>query len=95
MRTGRNLLILVLVSQLIACEEDVVSPVAEAPYPVVHCILNRNDTAHYVRLTKTFSGARDALEMAQDLDSLYFKEAYVYFEMEGTESSIDIRLFRS
>lgn len=72
---------LVLVLAVQGCEEDIRPPVAEAPYPVVHCVLNRDDTAHFVRLTKTFSGPVDARIMAQNPDSLYFDDARVFIEM--------------
>jgi hypothetical protein len=62
------------------CEEDIRPPVADGPYPVVHCVLDMNDTAHYVRLTKTFSGPVDAGIMAQNPDSLYFDDVRVYLE---------------
>ena len=43
-----------------------------APYkdtPVVYGILNQNDTAHYVKITKAFLGQADAYQMAQVKDS--------------------------
>ena len=77
---------------LSGCEEDVLSPVAKAPFPVVHCILNAYDTAHYVRLTKTFSGGYDAYEMAQNIDSLYFRSARVFFDVFGLSQNYSIEL---
>lgn len=78
---------------LSACEEDILSPVADKPYAVVHCVLNIDDTAHYVRLTKTFSGPVDSKIMAQNPDSLYFDDARVYLEMwDGTYIYETIRL---
>jgi hypothetical protein len=68
---------------LTGCEEDVKAPVAKSPYPVVFSILNKDDTAHYVRLTKTFSGPVDVYAMAQNPDSLYYKNARVFAEMPG------------
>jgi len=65
------------------CEEDVKAPVATGSYPVVYSILDKDDTAHYVRLTKTFSGPIDAGVMAQNPDSLYYKNARVFAEMPG------------
>lgn len=71
----------VLIEGFYGCEEEVYTPTAKSPYPVVYCVLNKNDTAHYVRLTKTFSGPVDANIMAQNPDSLYYKNARVYAEM--------------
>ncbi|TSA36761.1 MAG: hypothetical protein D4R64_06910 [Porphyromonadaceae bacterium] len=65
------------------CEEDVIAPVAKSPYPIVFCVLDKDDTAHYVRLTKTFSGPVDVNVMAQNPDSLYYKNARVFAEMPG------------
>lgn len=59
------------------CEENVYAPLAKSPYPVVYCVLNANDSAHYLRLTKSFSGPVDAYVMAQNPDSLYYKNARV------------------
>ncbi len=75
--------ILLSVLFLNGCEEDVYTPTAKSPYPVVYCVINKNDTAHYLRLTKSFSGPVDATIMAQNPDSLYYKHARVYAEMLG------------
>lgn len=74
-------ILFVLLVSILGCETDVYTSEAKAPYPVVHCILNKYDTAHYLRLTKTFSGTRDAYEMAHNLDSLYFGDARVFFDL--------------
>lgn len=78
------LIIPVLALFLSGCETDVKAPLADRSYPVVYCVLNKDDTAHYVRLTKTFSGPLDAVTMAQNPDSLYYKNARVFAEMTGT-----------
>jgi len=78
MRVG--IVVIVMAWAFSGCEEQIISPVAKGTYPVVHCVLNIDDTAHYVRLTKTFSGPYGAQVMAQNPDSLYFKEARVFFE---------------
>lgn len=75
--------ILTVVIFLTQCEADVKAPLAESPYPVVYCLLDKDDTAHYVRLTKTFSGPVDAVTMAQNPDSLYYNNARVFAEMPG------------
>jgi hypothetical protein len=78
-----HLILLALALFLWECEEDVKAPVAKSPYPVVYSILDKDDSAHYVRLTKTFSGPIDAGVMAQNPDSLYYKNARVFAEMPG------------
>ena len=73
-----------MISQLLpGCEEDVYTPLAKSSFPVVYFILDRDDTARYVRLTKTFSGPVSAYVMAQNPDSLYYNNARVFFEMSG------------
>jgi hypothetical protein len=56
---------------------------------VVHCLLNKEDTAHYLRLTKTFSGPVDAYVMAQNPDSLYYKNARVFVEWCGGPTEME------
>ncbi|MFA6127124.1 MAG: hypothetical protein WC699_07455 [Bacteroidales bacterium] len=75
---------------LSGCNEDVYAPVAESPYPVVHCVLNKADTAHYLRLTKSFSGPVDAYAMAQNPDSLYFRHARVVAEWCGGPTEMEL-----
>ena len=65
---------------LSSCSEEVVNPVANFNWPVVHCLLNANDSVHYLRLGKTFSGS-DLHAMIHNQDSLYYKEANVYFDI--------------
>jgi len=84
-RVNLIFLICVLVTVICGCEQEVKMPVAKNPYPVVYSVLNKNDTAHYVRLTKTFSGPVDATIMAQNPDSLYYKNARVFAEMGMTK----------
>ena len=55
----------------------------QAPYrdiPVVYCILNQNDSAHYLRLEKSFAGEMNAFDMASEADSIYYPSAKVYME---------------
>jgi hypothetical protein len=39
---------------------------------IVYGLLNQNDTAHYVKVTKAFLGEENALVMAQEYDSSYY-----------------------
>ncbi len=84
-RVNLIFLICVLVTVICGCEQEVKMPVAKSSYPVVYSVLNKDDTAHYVRLTKTFSGPVDATIMAQNPDSLYYKNARVFAEMGMTK----------
>ena len=61
--------------------------------PVVYCILNPNDTVHYVKLNKTFIGETDAYQLAQESDSLFFEEAAVSIEKYKNGTITDIIQF--
>lgn len=89
----RRIFILVLTFLLLAsCEEEIDHPIAEYTWPVVHCLLNFEDTVHYVRLGKTFSGP-NVDDMMSNPDSLYFREANVYFDiLEGNYTKETIKL---
>ena len=56
---------------------------------IVYCLLNQNDTAHYVRLEKSFLGEADAYEMAQISDSIYYQDAIVRFFKVKNEDIVD------
>jgi len=54
-----------------------------APYrdiPVVYCVLNQNDSVHYLRLEKSFMGEASAYDMARQTDSIYYPGALVFIE---------------
>ena len=63
-----------------SCSQEVEHPIASYTWPVVHCLLNFEDSAHYLRLGKTFSGS-DLDAMVHNPDSLYYREANVYFDI--------------
>ena len=50
---------------------DIVAPYKDTT--VVYCLIDLNDTVHYVRIHKAFLGADNAYEMAQYTDSFYHK----------------------
>ena len=76
----KKIVFLLVLCLLISCEQDIDNPTADYTWPVVHCLLNCEDTVHYLRLGKTFSG-KDVEAMIHNTDSLYFKEANVYFDI--------------
>lgn len=72
-----------------SCSNDfeVAAPWKEVP--VVYAILSPKDTAHYVRVEKAFlDPSRNALEVAQIADSLYYPEdaINVWLEQVGTSN---------
>lgn len=83
-------LIIILVS---SCENEVDHPVADASWPVVHCLLNIDDSVHYLRLGKTFSG-NDFHGMIHNPDSLYYNDAKVFFDLynDGYVASVQLEM---
>ena len=74
-------LILVLVSILIglSCKNELVTIEGGKETPVVYAILSIADSATYIRVEKAFSDpARNAFEVAQIADSLYYSDAKVF-----------------
>lgn len=77
----RRLILFILTLHLLTfCSQEVENPIAEYCWPVVHCLLDADDSIHYLRLGKTFSGS-DVDEMIHNRDSLYFSDAKVHFDI--------------
>jgi len=71
-----------------SCSTEVVNPIAAYTWPVVQCLINYEDSVHYVRLGKTFSGS-DFETIIQNPDSLYYKKANVYFDIVENDHVIE------
>jgi len=76
-----------------ACSNDfeVAAPWKEVP--IAYGILSPKDTAHYVRIEKAFLDPnKNALEIAQIADSLYFAEnaIAVWLERPGTQTRVQM-----
>ena len=58
--------------------------------PIVYGLLNKNDTAHFIRIQKGFLGVGNALLMAQYPDSIYYDtasiDARIYSIINGTKT---------
>lgn len=53
--------------------------------PVIYAFVNRQDTAHYIRVERSFlTGGADATLLAQDPDKIYYPSAKVELEKVGT-----------
>ncbi len=58
---------------LSACEEDPVTQAdGFATQPVVFSIIDSNDTVHYIRVGRVFSGLKPPSETGKNKDSIYF-----------------------
>ncbi len=77
----RRFILLILISaSLLSCRDNLV---VMAPYnvvPVVYCVINPKDSTQYLRLEKSFLGEGSAYDMAQQTDSIYYKDATVVIE---------------
>jgi hypothetical protein len=58
---------------LSACEEDPVTQTdGFVTQPVIYCIIDSNDSVHYIRIGRVFSGLKPPIETARNRDSIYF-----------------------
>jgi hypothetical protein len=58
---------------LSACEEDPVTQTdGFVTQPVIYSIIDSNDTVHYIRIGRLFSGLKPPFETARNKDSIYF-----------------------
>ena len=83
---------LIILTFILACEEQVDMGYNEQPIPLVYCIFDNQDTIHHVVLTKTVCGYEDTRKMAKIFDSLFYNAAEVYFEYDWFNSSKRIYL---
>lgn len=70
-----------------SCEDDIDFAGEHVETPVLFGLLDKSDSLHYVKLTRTFGGSNNALEVAQIEDSSYFQEAEIKIE-EWTSTKI-------
>jgi len=76
----RGILVLMILPGFASCRNDIDVMAPYKDIPVVYCILNPKDSVHYLRLEKSFLGADNAYEMAQQTDSIYYPSASVFLE---------------
>jgi hypothetical protein len=69
-----------ILAGLASCTNDLVVIAPYRDIPVVYCVLNPNDSVHYLRLEKSFIGEANAFDMAQETDSIYYPGATVFLE---------------
>ncbi|MBI4649005.1 MAG: DUF4249 family protein [Bacteroidia bacterium] len=77
----KNILYFVLfIIILYSCRTDFNINAEWEDITVVYGLLDQDDTAHYIKINKTFLGDEDAYIMAQESDSLYYDSLYVTLE---------------
>ena len=73
----KTLIVLITLASIVSCDNDLDIIAEWKDIPVVYGILNAQDSVHYVKLNKAFLGQGDVLSMAQEFDSLYYKQEEV------------------
>ena len=63
-----------------SCEDDIDFAGDHVETPVLFGLLDKTDSLHYVKLTRTFGGSNNSLEVAQIADSSYFQDAEIKIE---------------
>ncbi len=63
-----------------SCNEDIDSIGDYKETPILFCLLDKADSVHYVKLTKTFAGFNNALDVAQVPDSSYYQQAEIIID---------------
>lgn len=78
-----KMLLLLLIYGLISfisCENDFVISTDSATKPLVYAIIDPQDSIHYIKIGKAFSGNNNAYESALIADSIAFQEVYPNLE---------------
>jgi hypothetical protein len=85
-------LVLLLVSLMtLSCNNELVTIEGAKDIPVVYAILSQKDTATYIRVEKAFSDpSRNAFEVAQIADSLYYNDAKVSLVRNKNNERFDL-----
>jgi hypothetical protein len=73
-------IILTSVLLVASCKDDIDFAGEHVETPILIGLLDKNDSLHYVKLTRTFGGSNNSLEVAQIADSSYFQSAEIKIE---------------
>lgn len=65
---------------LFSCNKDFDISGSHVETPVIYCLLDKSDSLHYLKITRTFAGSNNALEVAQIADSSYFQDVDITLE---------------
>lgn len=75
---SRLVLILLPLSALFtSCNEEIDFTSNAIETPIVFCLLDQADTIHYMKITRTFSGDNNAVEISQIPDSSYYQNVEI------------------
>ena len=80
-----------LLGGLTACDNDLDLTAPWQDIPAVWSLINAADSVHYVRVERAYLDPdRNALEVAQIADSLYYTDATVTFEVRGRNNVYEL-----
>lgn len=74
------LLPIALLLFITSCNEEITSNPDAKQIPVVFGLLDATDSIHFIKITRTFSGTNNAIDVAQIEDSSYFDQVDVTVE---------------
>ncbi len=77
-------IILASVALVSSCEDDIDFAGDHVETPVLFGLLDKSDSLHYVKLTRTFAGSNNSIDVALIDDSSYFQSADIVIEEWAT-----------
>lgn len=73
-------IILASTALVTSCKDDIDFAGDHVETPVLFGLLDKNDSLHYVKLTRTFGGSNNSIDVALIADSSYFQNAEIVVE---------------
>lgn len=85
----KNLLYLFLLGSIFlsSCETEIDTIAEYKDITVVYGLLNPNDTTHYVRITKAFSGEGNAYDLASNANNFYYADGELSVTIDEYDAS--------
>ncbi len=71
-----------------SCTDNFQANLETDPTPVVYGIINPDDSIYSIRLSKTFVGPGNALYYSKLTDSIYYRDAHVYLEVQTLDGQL-------
>ncbi|MNJ85633.1 hypothetical protein D3C87_31080 [compost metagenome] len=85
-------IILASLALLSSCKDDIDFAGDHVETPVLFGLLDKSDSLHYVKLTRTFAGSNNSIDVALIEDSSYFQDAEIVIEEWGTVGNAFIKV---
>ncbi len=77
---------------LFSCNKTIDLSGPHVETPVIYGLLDRSDSLHYIKVTRTFAGSNNSLTVAQIADSSYFDKVEITMEEWGKIGSADQKI---